>query len=447
MGNATSGLSATAASSGSRSGSSSQDDGVTPPAGSRGASLPLKVGVAVPDTAAIAAAFGKTASDPYVAPKGLIAQINREGGVAGRQIKAVYAKADSAGDASNNAQQVCSAFTEDNKVDVVVSTLGSDLLASCLAKRGVATIDTIQFAGDAETLRSLPGWLIPQAMRIDRYAGALLATGSERGVLKRGGTLGVLIEDCPYAPRVMKNVIEPRAAELGLKVVQGTYRCVTNLVGDIAPVTQDVQRETLRFASAGVTDVTVLGGTEAFAFSRFTQNASSQGYFPRYLVTTNSNVYSNSQSDAVIKISPDALPHVLGVGIAPRLDTGPAGTPSSPAQASARARCVRADKTMGTATSEEGSGRYFKENAFYNFCDAFYVLKAAIETQGGRSTLADVVAGYRTALGGGLVSAALAGGAFGVTGQRTDGVGLVRPMKYDDTKKGFVYVGPATRVP
>ena len=331
-------------------------------------------------------------------------------------------------------------------MDVVVSGIGSDLLAACLGKRGVATLDTIQFAGDAETLRNQPSWLLPQAMRIDRYAGALLATGDREGVLKRGDTLGVLLEDCAYASRILKNVIEPKASQLGLKMVSGRYRCVTNLVGDIGPVTQDVQRETLRFASAGVTDVVILGPAEAFALSRFTENASKQGFFPQYLVTTNSNVYTNSQPDAIIKISQDALPKMTGVGIAPRIDVGPAGTPSGPAQAKARERCIRADKTMGGATTQSGPERYFRENGFFNTCDVFAVLKAAVEAQGGRAGRDDVVSGYRQVLGAGLASAALAGGAFGLTGSRTDGVGLVRPMRYDTAKKDFVYVGPAAPV-
>jgi len=412
-----------------------------------GVNRPLRVGVASTDIGAIAAAFGrdpKAANNPLNAAKKIIAFINSSGGVAGRKIEAVFAQGDSATDANANGQRVCSALTEDTKVDIVVN-LGmlGELFPSCLQQRGVAVVDGIATFTDAHDMQRHPNWLVPLAMRLDRFAPALLRNAAQRGVVKRGDTLGVLREDCPWGQRIYGSNVRPVAEELGLKVVEGTVKCVENLVADLGPVTTDIQRETLRFNGSGVTHVMALSGAEAFLVAQFTQNASKQGFYPKYLVTSQAYPYGNSQDDAIVSISPDALPSMSGIGAVPLFDVGDAVKPANATQLAAQNRCKQADPTLMGSQSETSSGRYFQRNVFYGMCDTFFVMKALLEASGLRTSIPDVARGYRTALGAGLGSAVLVAGHFGVDAERLDGVDAARPVAYDSTAQRFTYVGRA----
>lgn len=408
---------------------------------------PLRIGIAGTDTAALAAAFGETASDSFAGPRKLIEHINKTGGAGGRKLEPVFFAGSSSADASTVGQQACTAFTEDADVEVVLSSgiLGADVLASCLKRQGIALVDPTASVADAATINQHPNWFLPSAVRIDRYAAGLINASAQRGTLKRGDVLGVLVEDCGWASRVMSRTVEPVAKARGVTLVRGTFTCVENLVTDLAPVTTDVQREVLRFASQGVTDVIVLSVAEAFAVSRFTQGASQQRYFPTYIVTSNAYPHGNSQPGAIISISPDALANMTGLGYTAFMDVGPAARPKIPAQAAAQARCAAADPTLGGAMAEEGD-RSFKEHSYFTLCDAFQVLSAMLTATGGSAALPDLARVYRPVLNGGLASAALVAGSFAVDDKALDGAGTGRMFAYDAAGKGFRYVDAPVRI-
>ena len=410
---------------------------------------PVKVGVTYPNVAALASIFGQeNDSDPQAWVEKLIKYINSTGGVAGRDIEPTFFEADTAQDQSTVGQQACAHFTQDNKVDIVVNagTLG-ETLPACLAKSGVSMVDTAWFATDGHDMARHPNWLLPVAMRTDRNVGALINVSAQRGLLKQGDTLGVLIEDCPWANRVLANTVQPAAQQLGVKVVTGSHKCIQNLVQDLAPVSNDIQRETLRFNTEGVTHVIVVSLAEAFVVAQFTQNASQQRYYPKYFVSSLAYPFGNSQPDAIVKISDDALPNMTGAGTLPLLDVGPLAKADGPQQKAAQARCKKADPNEGGTKSEEGSGRFFARNTYLSLCDAFYTLKAVLETNGVRYSIGDVAAGFQRALSGRTASATLAGGSFRTAGDRLDGAGLVRPFAWDSERRGFVYTDRAIPVP
>ena len=419
------------------------DAGQGAPGAAAAPGAPIRLGITVPDTAALASAFGREPNDASLWFKKVVAYVNKNGGVAGRQINATYHKADVAEDGGTAGQKACTAFTQDTKVDFVVNAgVIGDTFPACLAKAGVSVLETSIWASDAADERRFPNRFSAHALRIDRQMASVLSVSAQRGTLKRGDTLGVLVEDCPRGARIMKSVVEPQAQKLGVTVVQGTHKCVENLAADIGPVTNDIQRETLRFRQSGVTHVIVLSFAEAFGVAQFTQNASQQRYYPKYLVTSNAYPFGNSQSDAIIKISQDALPNISGAGYLPLLDVGNLATAENPAQEAQQARCKAADPGLGISESEEGSGRYFARATYYAACDSIYVTKALLEANGVRYATGDVTQGFRTALSGKRLGAsALGGGYFGAAAGRLDGVGFVRPFQYDTRRKAFVYVG------
>jgi hypothetical protein len=412
------------------------------PGAAAAAGAPVRIGVTVPDTAALAATFGEEPNDASAWFKRVIDYVNKTGGIADRRIAPSYYKADVSQDGATAGQRACTAFTEDSKVDIVINAgVIGDTFPACLARAGISAIETGVWTSDGEDEGRFPNRFAPFAMRIDRQIAALISVSAERGTIKRGDTLGVLVEDCPRGARVMKKVVEPQAQRFGLKVVKGTHKCIENLVSDLGPVTNDIQRETLRFNQAGVTHVIVVSFAEAFGVAQFTQNASQQRYYPKYIVTSNAYPYGNSQDDAVIKISPDAVPNVSGAGYIPLLDVGHLAAAENADQKEQQARCKQADPSLGGSESGD-SGRYFQRHSYYNVCDSVYVVKALLEANGVRYGLADVTRGYRTALSGNRQAAgALGGGYFGAGAGRLDGVGFVRPFAYDASRKAFAYTG------
>jgi hypothetical protein len=402
---------------------------------------PVKVGVMAADLGAIAAVFGQDASDPLKSVRAFVAGLNAAGGIGGRPVEAVYYVADSGADASTSEQKACTAFTQDNTVDVVMAGSSTGVLASCLLRAGIPMFDSNSLGPDAQQMSQYPNWFLPAGMRLDRSALAVLQLAVARGVLTKGSKLGVLADTCASTDRIMTSTVLPAAQRLGLSVTRGSFKCVDNLVTDLVPVTTAVQSETLRFSTAGVKAVIVVSAAEAFAVSQMSSVASQQHFFPTYLVSSNAYPYGNSQSDAIIKISPDALPHMLGAGYLPLLDVGAGDRPDS-RQKQARDRCTKADPSQFGAASDTGTGKYLKQNVFFSACDTFFVMKATLEASGMRFDYRDVARGYAQVLRSGLVSAVFTGGSYGgLGGERRDGAGFVQAFSYDTSRKAFRYVG------
>jgi hypothetical protein len=413
----------------------------TTPTGPATSTAPVKVGILGVDLGAIAAVFGQDASDPMKTPKALVAALNAAGGIGGRPVEPVYYVADSGSDASTIEQKACTTFTQDHKVDVVLGGSSTGVLASCLLRAGIPMFDGNSIGPDAEQMAKYPNWFLPAGMRLDRSMAAVMQLGASRGVLTKGAKLGLLADSCASTDRIMKTTILPAAQRLGLSVTRGSFKCVENLVTDLVPVTASVQSETLRFSTAGVKAVMVVSSAEAFAIAQMSSVASQQHFFPTYLVSSNAYPFGNSQPDATIKINPDALPHMMGVGYLPLLDVGSAEQPDAK-QAAARARCTKADPSQAGAASKEGAKKYLPQNAFFSACDTFFVMKATLEATGGRFGYQDVGRAYAKVLTSGLVSSVFVGGRYaGVASDRRDGAGMVQALTYDTSRKAFRYVG------
>jgi hypothetical protein len=234
---------------------------------------------------------------------------------------------------------------------------------------------------------------------------------------------------------------------MGVSVTEATHKCITSLLADAGPVASSIQQAELRFASPpAATHVMAVSVAEAFVIAQFTTYAGQQGYHPKYLVTSNAYGFQNSQSDATIKISPDALPNISGAGWLPLLDVGNLATPNGKDQRAAQARCTAADPGQGVTHTDTNNSRYFDLSQFYSVCDDFFAVKAVLEANGVRPGLADFAPAYIAVLSGRTPSAALSSGYFGVTAAHRDGAGQVRPFAYDSRRAAFVYTGQAITV-
>ncbi len=406
----------------------------------------IKVGLIVVDNTKIAAGFGKTGSDATKPTDDFIKYLNKTGGFAGRQIEPSYYKVDGTKDGSTASQEACEQF-KDAKAELVITGGSVDVLNACLGRAGIVVVDTTNLALDGVDVARFRNRLLPNAFRMDRLYGAVMTSSAKRGLLKKGDVLGILREDCIAQQRMMKNTMLPLAEQMGVKVVQGTHTCVQNLAADIPAVTRDIQREVLRFYQEGVTKVIFLTGAEAFALSRFTNTASQQKYYPKYLVTSIAYPYTNSRDGATINIAKDALPNIFGVGYQQMFDVGDNDTPPAN-QVKERALCKQADPSQLGASKETGNQKWFLRQMFWLSCDGFFAVRAMLEVTHGNTSIDAMTQAYRVALGHGKkVSASLTGGYHEVTNTRVDGAGFLRPFAWNASKNSFLYTGSAIAVP
>lgn len=415
------------------------------PGASGAITTPINLGLIVVDTAAIAAAFGAEGGSSQKPTNDFVNYLNKTGGFAGRQIKPVYYTVDGSKDGNTASQEACEKF-KDSKVELVLATGSGDVLSSCLGNAGIVVIDYNSVAFDAVDVARFRNRFLPSAMRIDRLFKANMQISVQRGLLKKGDTLGVLREDCIWGQRTMKDTLRPLAQQLGLKLVEGTHVCLTS-ADSIATAASDIQRETVRFQSQGVTHVMGLSTAEAFILSRFTNTASQQRYYPKYLVTSTAYPYTNSRDGATINIATDALPNIYGVGYLQMFDVGDNDTPPA-LQSKQREECRKADPSQLGATGQTNNQKYFLRQAFWGACDGFFTARAMLEVTRGSTSLPAMQQAYLTALGRGKkVSAALTGGYHEVTSTRLDGAGYLRPFAWNAAKESFLYTGPKIAIP
>jgi hypothetical protein len=404
------------------------------------------VGETQANTAAIAAAFGqKPSAQPASNP--IIAYLNKHGGISCHKIVEIVYTADSSSDASTSAQAACATFTQDNKVDVVLdSVIGGDILPACLQRKGIAEFTAQNTSLDSVNMGSHPNEFSPSSMYVDRQIKALVQVSGQRNALKAGDKLGVMVENCPSYVRTYNNVVVPMAKRLGVTVTQSSVKCITNLVEDLGPATNDVQRAALTFSSSGVNHVMAVSNAEAFLIATFTTNAHQQKYFPKYLVTTNAYPWNNSQSDSTVKISDDALPNMTGVGYIPLLDVGSNARPT-PAQKARQAMCTKIDPTQGGSDqANPPSNKPFRQSIFFTGCDMVLIMKDVVEAAGLNFDYRVLSKAYYALKRSGQVSADLNNGVIGGPASATDGAGFVQPFAYDTGRKTFAYVGPSVAV-
>lgn len=404
-------------------------------------SAPIRLGIIGVDTSAIAAQFGKESTDTFASIKTLVSYLNAHGGIAGHQLKPVYVRVDSGADFEQSGQVACTSLTQDNTVDLVLSLgFASQTLNKCLLQKGISVFSNGNWASDAQWMAQYPNLFLPTAVRADRYSAAAITSAIQQGSLKAGDKLGVLVEDCDWGNRIYHNVIVPTAAKHGITTEKSTVKCITNLVADLGPVTQDLARAALLMASKGATHVFSLSVAEGYFSTTFSRVASSQKYFPKYIVTSVGNPYVAMDMNNVVHFSQDALKNIVGIGFRPMLDVGPKAQATA-GQAAQQAACRAMDPTMGGAASAKDDGRYFGMDGYYGVCDTFNAIKTVLASNGNKFGLADMATGYQVLLAKG-VSAAAVDGRYGGGVFRHDGFGLARPMAYSSATGRLIYTGP-----
>ncbi|MCW2606553.1 MAG: hypothetical protein JWO60_1246, partial [Frankiales bacterium] len=312
--------------------------------------------------------------------RGLIAAMNKQGGLAGRRIAPVFHES-SAAAADYNAEyaSACATFVEDNKTAAVLTAIGYDgAFTSCLRKGGAFLVDGAAGGADEARMRKETSFLSTGAPTLERRERAVVATGQELASFSRGTVVGALVDSCPETRVGYEKGLVPAAKKAGLSLVAVEIQCASGF-SDLGAISAQLQNAVLRFRSAGVTQVTFVSNTESTGVLLFAQSAESQGYRPGYVLS------SRAQPVALEQNLPEGqLRGMVGAGWSSPLDVA---FDKQPARTKVQARCLALLTTVGIVP-KSGADLYFS----YTACDTVFAYEALLQQSGGRSGLADVAA-------------------------------------------------------
>ena len=402
----------------------------------RSSTAPVTVGFMIPkaDQSETAAAFG-VSNGNTVGPRGmtfaLVKALNAKGGLAGRQIKPVYAVYDSAGENYDaQYQEACSTFLQDNKVEAVMTPfLYAPVLHDCLRKAGVPLV-LGQLNTTDETNYGKGGVYSPYGLSDDARYRLVLEHHKAAGFLAPNSRIGILLGGCANDGRAYGRTVVPTMKRLGLKeVAKAEIRCLSGF-SDAGGAVSELQAAVLQFRQNGVDRVVIVGNDEANGVFLFAQQAESQGYRPGYAVSSN-------MAPAVTRgnMPVEQARNVRGVGWNPSLDDQ---TPYKPTPVEKRCLDMLAAQNQSAATATD---RYFS----FIVCGTVFLYEAALKASGGQSSgtaIATAVAGLGTT----YAAPGVLAGSTRLGSDRRYGPAQARPFAFVESCSCFRFAGPARQI-
>ncbi len=208
--------------------------------------------------------------------KALVDSANAAGGVHGRKLTHVTAKADPLSQTSMRAG--CTKMADDEKVFVVFDqTALSGPALNCYPEKKLPAFTTNAGTVDSKMWNDAGGYLISGGATFDRQALNWATFSLEDGFLKAGGPkLGILSQECPPDPAVVDDVLKPFLRQKGVAFAEQRVSC------DSGTAQQQVGAAALELRRAGVDKVLLL--TLFTTAQSFVQAAEGQGWRPKYSV-------------------------------------------------------------------------------------------------------------------------------------------------------------------
>jgi hypothetical protein len=316
----------------------------------------------------------------------------------------------------------------------VPQILETQTLISCLAEHKVVTLypGFVYQPNRQDFATKYHGYLYMPA-RISSYRfGPDIDLLNQAGFFGPDAKLGILLADdgSGNSQHVVNDLWKPKLAALGINPVVFTYTQVQSNA-DVSRDSAQWQSAILQFKAAGVNRV-LFTPDEGVGGLFFTQVADSQGFRPRYGLSTYNAPGTWSGEPAGQR--PGAVAWTFSVG-----DLGttpsPAQLASNPASPN-RTRCDSIYKGHTGATALE---------AMYVVCDRFFFMQAAL-TGATAVTPPTLLAGAdklgsSLSLADGFTNASLA------PPDRYDGGAAVRVMKWNESALQWEYAGPPVKFP
>lgn len=321
------------------------------------------------DVQAVAEGLGLNsvdAGDQEADIKAVVDDLNARGGLLGRKIVVDIHDVPTTGTAETEGQAACAHFTQDVRVVAVYAmALVGDVpsFRACMSKAEVPVFAAGGQAFDDQvfdeldgyySLMTFPSWTRFARPFLDRLEAQGYYTGWNTNTGGPGSApakTGFLCTDSAIGRRVGA-LVRDASAQVGHPISSEIYLSEAS----------DASNAVLRFRSDGITHVLYCD----LGLFVFAQQAESQGYRPRYGISTFNTPILFLQGT----VSNSQLAGSMGVGFAPTLDVdasrdpGPEGPPG---EAACRAMAKRAGLTYGP-------NQRLAQGILYDTCDIFRLI-------------------------------------------------------------------------
>ncbi len=360
----------------------------------------------------------------------LVTDYNLHGGLAGHAIKPVYGATDTAStNWESNFSQVCSTFTQDNKVKAVIGYIFVFIKSfeSCLAKARVPHLYGGYQPGDVTDQRQYPTLISSTHPSVDAHNLTPLVGALASGRLTKKTKLGILQDDCGDGARAYSRTLEPWLKKNGINYQTVMMGCAQGS-GDASSAAASISSAELRFASAGVDMVYA----KDVALLVFMTNAQSQGYQPEYIT---------SLAGAALEVNAPAkqMEHLHGYGWMPAVDVNAQHQPYP--QTAQQKTCLGRLTKHGLRPAQ-----YNDFMAAYVACDGLELYARALERTGGVTEPASIVSAVTASLPG-FSAAAVYGGTMVARQNQRGGATTYREWGWTGSCRCTTYRGPTRPIP
>ncbi|MGH2793505.1 MAG: ABC transporter substrate-binding protein, partial [Actinomycetota bacterium] len=239
---------------------------------------------------ALAGAAGTDPGDFRRVYDTVIAQINKEGGIAGRKIVPIYAEFDvtSSRTIDQQAQSACAKWTQDNKVFAIVAGVQGGVVQECTEK--ARAVNIVGGAGSSlpDDFRRYPHYVEVSGMNLVRMGSVAVSGLKAQNYFDPGAKLGIVTWDDRSYKTALEDGFIPALEKAGAKLAtQPAYIHVPQSFNDLGGMNSGVNSAVLRFASSGITHVMIIDGSAGVCAGaclgyQFLNQAESQRYRPRY---------------------------------------------------------------------------------------------------------------------------------------------------------------------
>lgn len=268
---------------GGGSGSSALGPGIT--------SSKIYVGIPYQDSgSANSAAFGVPldvdARKPYNA---VIDEVNKAGGILGREIVPLYYKFDAASSEpiDQQSQDACAYWTQDNKIFFLLGADATGILQECAKKAQVSQI----YVGPGflpEDYQNYPNYIDIDGINLVRTGSVTITGLDNENYFGKAPKIGIVTwDDSDYRAQLERGFVPALKAHGQQLGTDPAYASPPQTVNDLAATSADINNAVLRFQTDGITHVMILDGPSGLCAggcltTLFLQRADKQKYYPRY---------------------------------------------------------------------------------------------------------------------------------------------------------------------
>ena len=338
---------------------------------------PIAIGFLTTDTSnagMYGASNGNTITESGV-DDALIAAVNKQGGIDGRQLKAVFAHTDTGGsDWAGEFQAACATFTQDNHVDAVLGYEFDYVPAfeSCLANKGIPHIsDSYAVTSGAEMAKYPLYWSLStppiKQREIAKYTGAM-----KTGFLTPSNKLGVMLDTCAGNQETWAHDVLPFLQSHHINVAPPfTLNCGTGQNAGVVSTVGQLSNVLLKFRSEGVDRIS-FETAEGPALLLSTIEAQTQGYRPGWIVSSLAGLSVIGGETPVPQMQ-----NTRGFGWMPSQDVPPQYVKQNATQR----RCLSLLHSQHVVPRAAADFIYA-----YDACEALFVYADALKRDGGDTT-------------------------------------------------------------